>query len=46
MVVNGKEVMVNRILNEGTNFIKIRDIADVMGYTIGFEGSTAILTKK
>lgn len=46
LIVNGKEYTVERILKDGTNYIKIRDIADVLGYEIGNQGSTAVLTKK
>lgn len=46
LIVNGKEYTVERILKGGTNYIKIRDIADVLGYEIGNQGSTAVLTKK
>lgn len=46
LIVNGKEYTVERILKDGTNYIKIRDIADVLGYKISNQGSTAVLTKK
>lgn len=46
LIVNGKEYTVERILKDGTNYIKIRDIADVLGYEIGNQGSTAVLTKR
>lgn len=46
LIVNGKEYTVERILKDGTNYIKIRDIADVLGYEISNQGSTAVLTKK
>lgn len=46
LIVNGKEYTVERILKDGTNYIKIRDIADVLGYGISNQGSTAVLTKK
>lgn len=46
LIVNGKEYTVERILKGGTNYIKIRDIADVLGYEIGNQGSTAVLTKR
>ena len=45
LIVNGKEYTVERILKDGTNYIKIRDIADVLGYEISNQGSTAVLTK-
>lgn len=46
LIVNGKEYTVERILKDGTNYIKIRDIADALGYEISNQGSTAVLTKK
>lgn len=46
IIVDGKEHTVERILKEGTNFIKIRDIADLLGYEVSSKGSTAVLTKK
>lgn len=46
LIVNGKEYTVERILKDGTNYIKIRDIADVLGYEISNQGSTAVLTKR
>lgn len=46
LIVNGKEYTVERILKDGANYIKIRDIADVLGYEIGNQGSTAVLTKR
>lgn len=46
IIVDGKEHTVERILKDGTNFIKIRDIADLLGYEVSSQGSTAVLTKK
>lgn len=46
LIVNGKEYTVERILKDGTNYIKIRDIADVLGYEISNQESTAVLTKR
>lgn len=46
IIVDGKEHTVERILKDGTNFIKIRDIADLLGYKVSNQGSTAVLTKK
>lgn len=46
LIVNGKEYTVERILKDGTNYIKIRDIADVLGYEVSSKGSIAVLTKK
>ena len=45
-IVDGKAYTVERILKDGTNYIKIRDIADVMGYENSNQGSTAVLRKK
>ena len=41
-----KEIPVDRILKDGWNFIKLRDIADALGYELTFEGNIAVLTKK
>lgn len=46
IIVDGKEYTVERILKDGTNYIKIRDIADALGYKISNQGSTAVLTKE
>ena len=46
LIVNGKEFVVERILKDGTNYIKIRDLADVLGYIVSNKGSTPVLTKK
>lgn len=46
IIVDGKEYQVDRILKEGANYIKIRDLADALGYKISNQGSTAVLTKK
>lgn len=46
IMVNGKEYTVERILKDGINYVKIRDIADALGYTVGHKGSMAVLTKK
>lgn len=46
LIVNGKEYTVERILKDGTNYVKIRDIADILGYEISSKGSIAVLTKK
>ena len=35
-----------RILKDGANYIKIRDIADVLGYEVTSKGSIAVLTKQ
>lgn len=41
-----KEIQVDRILKDGWNFIKLRDIANVLGYELTFKGNIAVLTKK
>lgn len=46
MIVNGKEIAVKRILNNGTNYIAIRDVANALGYTVGYKGNVAVLTKR
>lgn len=46
LIVNGKEFVVERILKDGTNYIKIRDLADALGYIVSNKGSTPVLTKK
>ena len=46
MIINGKEYTVERILKDGTNYIKIRDVADAIGYDVTSKGNVAVLTKK
>lgn len=46
MIVDGKKVEVERILKDGTNFVKIRDVADALDLEVGFQGSIAVLTRK
>lgn len=46
VVIDGKEHMTERILKDGTNYIKIRDVADAIGYNITSKGNIAVLTKK
>ena len=46
IIIDGKEHMAERILKDGTNYIKIRDVADAIGYNITSKGSIAVLTKK
>lgn len=43
MIVNGKEVPVERILKNGTNYVKIRDVAAALDLKVGFKGSIATL---
>lgn len=46
VIIDGKEYQMERILINGTNYIKIRDIANALGYDVTSKGSIAILTKK
>lgn len=46
VIVDGKEIEVDRILKDGYNYIKIRDIANLMGYNLSNKGSIPMLTKK
>ena len=43
---NGKEVEVERILKNGTNYIKIRDIAKALDLDVSNKGNIAILNHK
>ena len=46
IIVDGKEITVNRILKNGTNYIKIRDVGDALGYIVSASGNIPVLTKK
>lgn len=46
VIVNGKEIKVSRILKDGTNFVKIRDIATALNMNISSNGNIAVLTSK
>lgn len=46
IIIDGKEFEAERILKAGTNYIKIRDIAKALGYTVSSKGSIAVLTKE
>lgn len=46
IIVNGKKIPVKRIMKDGTNYIKLRDVADAFGYSISNVGSIAKLDKK
>lgn len=46
MIVNGKEVEVERILKDGTNYIKIRDIAKALELDVSNKGNIPILNHK
>lgn len=45
IIINGKEVAIDRILKDGKNYVDIRDIADALGYKISNKGSIAVLDK-
>jgi len=46
IMIDGKTYEVNRILKDGTNYVKIRDIAEAVGYDITSKGSIPVLKKK
>lgn len=46
MIVDGKEVEVERILKDGTNYVKIRDIAKALDLDVSNKGNVAILNHK
>ena len=46
MIVNGREVAVERILKDGTNYVKVRDIAAALGLEVSNKGNIAVLTSK
>ena len=46
MIVDGKKVEVSRILKNGTNYVKIRDVAAALGLEVGFQGNIATLNRK
>ena len=46
IIIDGKEKKVKRILKGGTNYIAIRDIAEILGYDISSKGNIAVLNKK
>lgn len=46
MIINGNEVNVLRILKDGTNYVKVRDIANALGMEISADGNIAILKDK
>lgn len=46
MIVDGKEVEVERILKDGTNYIKIRDIAKALDLDVSNKGNVPILNRK
>ena len=46
VIIDGKEINAKRILKDGSNYIKIRDIAEKMGYGISSRGNIPVLTRK
>ena len=46
MIVDGKKVPVQRILKNGTNYVKIRDVAKALNLEVGFQGNIATLKRK
>ncbi len=46
IIIDGKEHVAERILKDGTNYIKIRDVAEAMGYDVTSKGNVAVLTRK
>ena len=46
MIVDGKEVAVERILKNGTNYVKVRDIAAALGLKVSNKGNIAVLESK
>lgn len=46
IIVDGKEVAVERILKNGTNYIKVRDLAAALDLEVGNKGNIAVLKHK
>ena len=46
LIVDGKEYPAERILKNGVNYIKVRDLAAALGLKVGHKGSIAILERK
>ena len=46
IIVDGKEHVVERILKDGTNYIKVRDLAAALNLEVGNKGNIAVLTTK
>lgn len=44
--VDGKEVTVERILKNGTNYVKVRDLAAALDLEVGNKGNIAVLNHK
>ena len=43
-IINGKTVPMNRILKDGYNYIKIRDVASELGFNIEYQRSIPVFT--
>ena len=46
MIIDGKEVPVDRILKDGTNYVKVRDIAAALDLEVSNKGNIAVLAHK
>ena len=46
IIVDGKEIEVDRILKDGTNYIKVRDLAAALDLDVTNQGSIAVLNRK
>ena len=46
LIVDGKEYPAERILKNGVNYIKVRDLAAALGLKVGHKGSIAILERE
>ena len=46
IIVDGKEVAVERILKDGTNYIKVRDLAAALDLEVSNKGNIAVLNHK
>lgn len=46
MIVDGKEVAVERILKDGTNYVKVRDIAAALDLEVSNKGNIAVLSHR
>ena len=46
LVVDGTEYAVRRILKDGVNYVRVRDLAAACGYETAHRGSVPVLTKK
>ena len=46
IIIDGKEIEVERILKDGTNYIKIRDIAKALDLEVSNKGNIPILSHK